>query len=616
MIQELLNHLWQSTLFVGAAALMALLLKSNRAQTRYWVWFAASTKFLIPFSLLVGLGTHLPHHVAVPPIRTGWVAAFQEFSQTLVLPGVREPAAVSVRPLSDIDGITAGSVVWVCGFVAVVILWFRQWRGIHALRSSARAVSIPTTLPSPVPIMAAPDLVEPGVIGILRPVLLLPEGIRDQLNQTQLDALLTHEFCHVRRRDNLTAAIHMVVQAIFWFHPLTWWIGARLLAERERACDEEVLRGGCKANVYAESILVICRLYLSSPLACISGVAGSNLKERIDAILRNQSVVGLNLGKKVVLTGACMAALVVPVMIGALSAPAFRAQETPDWQAKAGGKMEFEVASVRLNPGPPEPANFRLSPDDAYGNTGGLLIADYNLASYIDFAYKVGPSTREQFYAMYGHLPNWVRTDNYEIRARAETTNPTKDQMRLMMQSLLIERFGLVVHYEEQDTPVLEMTLKKPATLGPQLRRHEDGPACNIKGTWEPGRELKKTDIFPSQCDELFEVMPGPDHTLVMGARDATMESIANSFGPGRLGRPVEDATGLTGKYDFTVQWTPNAGDFGYASNSAPPGVPRSDAQGTPFLDAVKEQLGLKLKPGKAMLKVLVIDHVARPSEN
>jgi len=79
--------------------------------------------------------------------------------------------------------------------------------------------------------MAAPDLPEPGVVGILRPVLLLPEGILDQLDQTQLDALLAHEFCHVRRRDNLTAAIHMVVQAIFWFHPLTWWIGVRLLTE-------------------------------------------------------------------------------------------------------------------------------------------------------------------------------------------------------------------------------------------------------------------------------------------------------------------------------------------------------------------------------------------------
>jgi beta-lactamase regulating signal transducer with metallopeptidase domain len=126
----------------------------------------------------------------------------------------------------------------------------------------------------------------------------------------------------------------MAVQAIFWFHPLTWWIGVRLVAERERACDQEVLGRGCKANVYAESILAICRLYLSSPLACISGVTGSNLKRRIEAIMSNRSIVALGLGKKLALTGAGVAALVLPMIFGALSVPASLAQDTPDWQTK------------------------------------------------------------------------------------------------------------------------------------------------------------------------------------------------------------------------------------------------------------------------------------------
>jgi len=61
------------------------------------------------------------------------------------------------------------------------------------------------------------------------PVLLLPEGIADRLTPSQLQAVIAHELCHVRRHDNLTAAIHMLVQSIFWFHPLMWWIGARLV---------------------------------------------------------------------------------------------------------------------------------------------------------------------------------------------------------------------------------------------------------------------------------------------------------------------------------------------------------------------------------------------------
>jgi beta-lactamase regulating signal transducer with metallopeptidase domain len=109
-----------------------------------------------------------------------------------------------VHPLSHVDLVAAGSVLWACGFVAVVICWLLRWRRIHLLRTSARSVDVRTDLPIPVPVMSAPDLVEPGVVGILRPVLMLPEGIAEQLNQTQLDAILAHELCHVRRKDNLT----------------------------------------------------------------------------------------------------------------------------------------------------------------------------------------------------------------------------------------------------------------------------------------------------------------------------------------------------------------------------------------------------------------------------
>ncbi len=271
--------------------------------------------------------------------------------------------------------------------------------------------------------------------------------------------------------------------------------------------------------------------------------------------------------------------------------------------------MEFEVASVRLNLGSHEPSTFRLSSDDAYTPTGGLLIADYPLTTYIEFAYKLS-LTREQWRTMYGHLPNWVQTDNYAIHARTDRTDPTKDQMRLMMQSLLKERFGLVVHLETQETPVLEMTLMKPGTLGPQLHRHEDGPACDLKVARIAGAELKDTDIFPSQCGGV-EAEFRPNQTILMGSRNVAMGAIADSFEIGRVDRPVVDATGLTGRYDFKLTWSPNRGDF-----AALPGESAADPEGTPFLEAVKEQLGLRLKPGKALLKALVIDRVERPSEN
>ena len=73
-------------------------------------------------------------------------------------------------------------------------------------------------------IVASTTPVEPGIFGIYRPVLLWPRGISERLTDEQVEAILAHELCHLRRRDNLAAALHMVVQTIFWFHPLVWWI--------------------------------------------------------------------------------------------------------------------------------------------------------------------------------------------------------------------------------------------------------------------------------------------------------------------------------------------------------------------------------------------------------
>ncbi len=96
------------------------------------------------------------------------------------------------------------------------------------------------------------------VRGLPGPVLLLPKGITERLTPAQLCSIVAHEMCHVRRRDNLATAGHMIVEAVFWFHPLVWWLGARLVEERERACDEEVVEAGRDAQTYAESISSRC----------------------------------------------------------------------------------------------------------------------------------------------------------------------------------------------------------------------------------------------------------------------------------------------------------------------------------------------------------------------
>jgi beta-lactamase regulating signal transducer with metallopeptidase domain len=113
--------------------------------------------------------------------------------------------------------------------------------------------------------------------------------------------------------------MHMVVEAVFWFHPLVWWIGARLVQERELACDAEVLRLGSEPRVYADGILNVCKLYVESPLDCVAGVTGADIKKRIEVIMSNRIGLRLNFGKKLALAGAALTALAAPIVVGVMS---------------------------------------------------------------------------------------------------------------------------------------------------------------------------------------------------------------------------------------------------------------------------------------------------------
>jgi len=273
------------------------------------------------------------------------------------------------------------------------------------------------------------------------------------------------------------------------------------------------------------------------------------------------------------------------------------AQSAADWQTKAGGKMSFEVASVKPDTGEFRSPNFPFDPGDAYAETGGRLSADFSLLTYITFAYKLA-LTREQRQAMIAHLPKWVAEDRFNIQAKAAEASPTKDQMRLMMQALLADRFQLAVHFETQEIPLLALVLVKPGKLGPQLRPHSEGPSCDAAPP--PG-------VFPPKC----HVMILDVGRVAIGAsRDTTMPLIAGALAPmGQLARPVVDRTGLTGSFDFTLEWSPDI-------PPQAPGEPAPDAQGPSFQEALREQLGLKLEPTKGPQPILIVDKVEKPSEN
>lgn len=295
-----------------------------------------------------------------------------------------------------------------------------------------------------------------------------------------------------------------------------------------------------------------------------------------------------------------------PVMPG--QGPGAQPPAAPEWQIAAGSKMAFEVASVKPDPGPFRPPNFPLDPGDAFRPVGGRFSADFPLTTYITFAYKLS-LTADQRQSMIAHLPNWVATDRFDIQARAEGT-PTKDQMRLMMQSLLADRFQLAVHFETQVVPVLAMVLVKPGKTGPKLHPHSEGVSCEATPATN-GPLAHDSEVFPPVCDA-YMMTVNPHAMARAGSRNTTMALLAGALpGTGNLDRPVVDQTGLSGRFDFSIEWAVESNRLPLPNPDTP-----ADLRGPTFSDALREQLGLKLQPTKAPLQILVIDRVERPSEN
>jgi uncharacterized protein (TIGR03435 family) len=224
---------------------------------------------------------------------------------------------------------------------------------------------------------------------------------------------------------------------------------------------------------------------------------------------------------------------------------------------------------------------------------------------YIGFAYKI---TGNQVKFLRPQLPKWASTENFDIRAQAKG-NPTKDQMRLMMQSLLSDRFKLAMHDQTLQLPVFGVVLAEPAKLGPDLQQHSENPPCPAASV---PRSAMVGDRFPAVCGELQRLPASTAGRARLGARNVTMAQIASFLaGNGIFGdvdRPMVDQAGVSGSFDFSVEWAPT-------QNGAPmPGW--LDESGPTFVDALRDQLGLKLELQMGMVDILVIDYVEEPLTN
>jgi uncharacterized protein (TIGR03435 family) len=557
-MNPLTNHLWQSTVFAAAIALTAIAFKHNSARLRYWLWLAASLKFLIPFSVLVGVGGGVAKPTAAPALSALTVVRVSTyFDPAPTYPTAMPGAAAAYWSL-------ATGAVWAAGALLLLFRWYRRWR---AIRNSTRNAEVLVVDPS-LRTLVSRTIIEPGVFGLFHPVLLLPEGISKNLTSQQFQAILAHELCHVRYRDNLTAALHMCVETLFWFHPAVWWIGAKLVEERERACDEAVLKRGSRAADYAQGIVNVCKSFRASPLPCVSGITGGSLTRRVREIMTWRGTVHLTFLRKSLLASAGIVAVAVPLAIGII-----RAQTLPPAPA-----YTYDVVSIhRASSGA---QGTSIGP----GANGGVRTQNCTAMQLLTFAYKV------RDYQIVG-APGWVKSDRFDVsftpdKAEASPSRGTapaqveafmsRNQQR--MQAVLRDRFGLVLRAETHELPIYALV---PAKGGLKLT-----PSANAN----QGSSLQ-----------------GGSGRLT--AAGATLRMLAGHLSV-VLGHPVIDETGLEAQYDFKLEYTPETPAPDQTDSAS------TQAETLDIFNALSEQLGLRLEPRKGPVPVYVIEKIEKPAEN
>ena len=585
---DVIAHLWQSTLVIGVVWLMTLALRGNRADVRHRLWLAASVKFLVPFSWFVSLGAQLEWRTA---------PSIAQPAATFVMEEILAPPVIATVASTPAAHTTSAwpwmlAFIWVVGFAGVMFWWWRQWRLVQAALGQAKLIALESAYDvAGLTVMSSAWTFEPGVVGIWRPVLLLPEGLADRLTPAQLNAVIAHERCHIGRHDNLAATVHMVVEAIFWFHPLVWWIERRMLDERERACDEAVLGAGNDPDEYVAGILSVCKFSLRAPLACVSGVSGAELRTRIESIVR------MELGKRMTFTRRVAVALVAAVLLGVplvaglvrtpvvVAAFARPAGPLPLLQIQDPQRQSFEVASVKPNKSG-ETTSF-LTPRPG----GNFAVGNMTLRGLIMFAYGI------QGFQLVG-VPDWVATERFDITAKAAADVPPTPIGRtspeaLMLRSLLEDRFRLSAHRETRDLPIYALVLARAdGRLGPQLRQTTSDYCARLLAA---AGKAGDTPI-PAGCPVCGMRPGGTGNEITAGA--IPMNEFARFLNV-NVGRTVVDRTGLTGVWDFDLKWSP-------------PNAPTPDPDRPSIFTALQEQLGLRLDATTGPVEVLVIDRLER----
>jgi uncharacterized protein (TIGR03435 family) len=586
----LMEVFWKSGVVLGVALCVAALLRKKSADVRRVVLATA----IVALFVAAVASSALPRWTAVVP---AWVPRSQATPVTSVWPITRAAAAQNQTLTAEAsDTVRRPSprtpdVIVRVWFTGTALFLLRLIIGLFGLRR-LRDASIPLSkdgLPDAVTLLENEALAAPVTWGMFRPVILVPSRFR-QLPAESRDAILCHELGHIDGHDFLIRVLADVGRALIWFQPLVWIVRRQLRREQELACDDRVVAAGGKPSVYAKLLM---NWDLGKPRGNAQLAVGmaqeSCLKRRLYALLDHDLERGA-VSRAGAITTWCLG-LAMTLLLATMGV----AQQKSD---SVAATAQFEVASIRPTeargqhgitahggPGTSDPTRIEWT------NTSVTLILQRALHAYL---YQIV-------------RPAWVDTQSYDITATLPP-GTTKEQFGQMLINLLEDRFHLALHRETRELPGFELVLGKN---GAKLREAAPADSDNAEPVAPDASVPPKTDPngFPvvdrPGVAIAMKMKPGASVPLVyLTARAQALGELVHMLGD-QLGRPVVDKTGLTGKYDYTLEF---------------PAMESPDAQdeaGPSILTAVQKQLGLKLESKRVPLEMVIVDHSDKtPSGN
>ncbi len=574
ILTAVVNSLWQA---IAVAALVWLALRfaqRTNAATRYAIWWAALAVVLVlPVAprLILMLRPHR-EPVALEASKAPAAAA----------PAViAEPVIVTVAPGRTAIWPIAVLIVW-----ASILLWrlYQIARSYFYLRSVKRRATV-----SPIPLPEIPrradllissSIVSPMAVGFVRPAIVLPESLLEELSEPEREHVLLHEAAHLAKYDDWSNLAMRILAGALALHPVAIWILWQIEREREMACDDWVVARTGAARPYAASLAHLFELRRARRDEILaSGIFGgsSQLGARIEMLLRRgrtfsprASVAGI-VASTLVLGGLMLAGSFVPRWI------AFAQRRAP---------LSFEVASVKPNDSGGLNFSIRILPG------GRLRGFNAPLRSLITAAYQIPDSKLSGG-------PGWVDSARFDIEAKGQLdpAKSTEDQISQMLQKLLADRFQLKLHKETKELPVYVLLI---AQNGLKLESPR-GIGCFDPYAGVPPPTPRPGEPPARPCGG-FNILPGQ----FLGAK-VPMWRLAMNLSR-ILGRNVVNQTGLEGPYDITLRWSPNE-----TQETEPPSA---DNAGPSIFTAIQEQLGLQLKSTKGPVEYFVIDHAEKPDAN